>query len=319
MIDTDSKTVARIFAILSAIFYAQGLFFVKRCTLTDVHTVIIFRSITNAMMSVMHGKANGVKLFVGWQSSNGLIIRGCFAIMASAGSMLATQYLTLSVFGVFTRLEMMTLMITGILFMGNKFDINVLVTILLCIFGLTLVIAPSLYGLGEKEDLSLKWNYNDFVGLGLATIWLIGDTTQIAITTKILVGGSTTVFHAVFYQSLILLIFIALLVIYNGVPVIYYWGDLFNYFGVSISMYLGTYLAAESYRVEKDLGVQTILESPYAIAFFFYDAVFFGTEISAANWFGCFLVVASALWAVYLAHRKDRVIDSHAVDQQIDV
>ena len=303
---TESKTLARVYAVVASVAFAAGLMFVKLCTKTDIKAIIILRGICNVVMVLIQSHMSGIPLFSDWQTVAALNIRGIFFIMAVGGSFAATRFLKLAVFGVFTRLEGITLLIAGVIFMKNRFDWRILIAILISIIGVLLVIAPSIFGFksSKEEDLSLEWNYNDVIGVIIGFIWLAGDTGQIVMVAQILVGNVSTT-ASMFFQNIAMIWFAAIWTVCTEETQNYYIDEVPYYICMCGCFYLAIYTLGESLRVEKNLGLQTILESPYAIALFLFEALIFKSSISAANWVGGFLVTACAAWSVLLAHENE--------------
>lgn len=317
----ESKTVARIFSVLSAVTFATGLMFVKLCKKTDVKAIIILRGIFNFILVYAHSTATKVPVFTDWQTASALLLRGVFCIMAIGGSFLITRFLKLAVFGVFTRLESIVLMLMGVLLMKNKFDWKIAVAVLLSIVGVTLVIAPSIFGFEstQQEDLSLQWNYQDIIGLLIGIVWMTGDVGQIILMAKILVGDISTQ-ATIFFQCMTLVWFAGVWTICTETTQEFYLEEAWYYVGVIVSFYIAIFSLAESLRVEKNLGIQTVLESPYAISCFLFEAIIFQSGISFANWLGGLLVTACAVWSVLLAqHPEEDIQQSSKASEKIEL
>jgi drug/metabolite transporter (DMT)-like permease len=297
---TDSVKVARVYCFVANILFAVGLFF-SRISISQPNTVNLIRGIGCVLGLVLYSKLTGESIMVrDWKKFDWVILRSVITSIPSILTVFAIQHIKISVFAISTRVEMIFIYLLGIKYMGNKFDWKILIAGASCIIGVVLVIAPSLFGLGDPDSntLELHWTPSEIVGIILLLLWLIVDVLQVLISSKVM--GMMTPTQAVFYLNMMITINSSLAIILTDGKTDFHFSEIPIYIAMVLIMILAQLVISETFRVEKNIGVISVINCNYLVATMILDVIFLGTQVSLVNVVGSLLVACGSVMTVII-------------------
>lgn len=298
-LSTESRVVARVYNFVACIIYALALFFIKRCHSPPM-TISFMRGSLNIVFTLIQQYFTKEDYFKGWSSMDWSLTRSVFAMCPTILAIYIVKYIKISVFAILTRLQMIIVFFLGIYFLGTRFDARILLATGVSILGVVLVIAPGVLGLGQsdKDNLNLSFTTEELFGLFLFLFWLLTDSTTIIITSKVM--GLVTVSQSVVHMNMIITLVSGIGLLFSPTGLSFNTDDILNYVLIALCYYIGQMLVSESFRVEKNPSILTVIGCNYPISCLLLDVLFIGTRPSTANLLGCAIVTGSSMWAVFL-------------------
>lgn len=296
---TENKTIARAYGAISCLCFAVALFTIKICK-TDSLSALWIRGFGGLFLSVWQIKSAGESVYPGSQKLFMTVLRSLCLTTAICITFIGVKLISITVWAILNRFQMITLYVASIFFMGIKFDKRVVYAAIISFFGATLVMAPSLYGFEALpgKSFELAWTATDILGVGLAMLWLLVDTTGFTIMTKISGGVSTG--QSNFLLNIFLCFAAGLMIVIRDGKFAVYWDEV-HYYILFVSCYfLGASLQFESSKVEKNMGIQAVLTCFFLLGSLFLEVFFLDTKLTLPNLCGCALVIGSSAWAVML-------------------
>ena len=297
---TDSVKVARVYCFVANGLFATGLFFSRICT-SEPNTVNVIRGIGSLLGMICYSHLTGESIVVGdWKKFDWIILRSVLSAIPPMLTVFVVQHIKISVFAISTRVEMVFVYLLGIKFMGNKFDWRIVIAGASCIFGVILVIAPSLIGLGDPNSntLELKWTASEIVGIALLILWVVVDIAQILVSSKAMSMMTPT--QAVFYLNLMITVDSSFGVIVTNGKMDFKVDEIPAYLCMVIFLIFAQLVISETFRVEKNLGVITVINCNYLVVTMILDIVFLGTKVSFVNVVGSILVACGSVMTVFI-------------------
>jgi len=298
-LSTESRTVARLYAVLCSICFSVALFAVKVCE-TDALSAVWIRGIGCLILSIWQVRSAGESLYPGPEKMALALLRVLFLSFGIGIAFIATRLISMTVWAILARFQMLALLIATIVFFGIKFDVRVVYTGILSFFGATLVIAPSLYGFESPpgQTFELTWTTSEIIGLGLLVIWLVVDTVAYTLMTKI----SSTITNG---QGNVMLncglcLMSGVMILFRDGKFNFYWHEIHIYAFFIVVYFLGSSLLFESSKAEKDMGILSVLNCSFLITSLILEMIFYKTQFTLPNFCGCVMVIFSSVWAVML-------------------
>lgn len=295
--------LGRLYCLAAWFCFTIGMFFIKRSRIDAVNMNVI-RGLGDLALMHVQAKATKKPTFVSWKHSNWALFRTIFGSVSIVAMALASKLIKLSVYSVIGRLQTIVLTFLGIYFLGNKFDYRIILVVCVSLFGVSLVIAPTLYGFppGKHGDLSLDWTPAEIAGCLLCIVNLVSESFSFIILTKMsgLVGPA----QSIYFLNLGICWSNSILLSLSPRPFQFYWEEVPLYLGCIFSYHLGQIFYTESARKEKNVGIQGILQSSVVIYSLLIDILILGATVSLPNIAGCLIVICSSIYAILIREKK---------------
>ena len=285
--------------VAAALIFSFGLFLVKLAK-SDSITMMVVRGIGNILLVMIHSWVEEEDIFKDWETTDMAVIRGLLVAFSTVVSNIAIKLIKLSLYGILVRLEMIALLLMSIFVQGNPFSWRVFISAILSFFGVSLVIAPNMYGLsvGTSGSLQLSWTHSEIIGVLLCGVWICADSSMVTFLAK--TASKVSMTQSLFTLNALIAMLGGGIKTVTGVPLTLYWDDIGYYVATTFVYYFAVLLMNESFRTEKNVGMQAILMSVYVVGCFALDMIFLGTRLSVWNWVGCTIILAATIWAVLI-------------------
>lgn len=297
---TESVQVARVYCFVANALFATGLFFSRVCT-SEPYTVNLIRGIGSMVGMIIYSRLTGETIGIrDWLKFDWVLLRSFLSALPPMLTVFVVQHIKISVFAISTRTEMIFVYLLGIKYMGNKFDSRILVAGAFCIFGVVLVIAPSLMGLGDPNTttLELQWSPSEIVGVILIIFWLVLDVAQILVSSKAM--GMMTPTQAVFYINMVITFDSSVGLILTRGSMDFKTDEIPVYLSMVMFLIFAQLVISETFRVEKNLGVISVINCNYLVVTMILDILFLGTRVSFVNVVGSVLVAGGSMMTVFI-------------------
>ena len=203
----------------------------------------------------------------------------------------STKLLPITIYSILSRLNVFAVFFINILFMKEPFKLMPLVYSLISFFGISLVIAPSIYGLGSDNQNGLEFHWTTPEILGLITVTCHLAANGIGRTFSSKIANDVGVVQSVFFLNLFLAFLYSFFLLYQ--PIEWKWSEWHNYLGVSFGTWIYQLLFVDSMRREPDATIVALIQSSVILFTMAIDYWLLNTHITPINIVGALIVAAT--------------------------
>lgn len=295
--------LGRFYCLAAAFFFTICLYFIRECKVSAINVNMI-RGIGDILIVYFQARIQKKKLFDNWKCCQWSLFRTVFGSISIVGLAIASKLIKISIYAVICRLQGVLLTFLGIIYLGNKFDYRIVIAAFVCLFGVTLVIAPSIYGFkpGRGGDLSLTWTLTEIIGVIMSLVVVFAESFSLLILTK--ASGFVNSVQSIQFLNIGICLLNGFILLWNPTGFEFHWNEVPYYLGVIFGYWFGQIAYTESAKREKNVGIQGILQSSSVIYALLIDVAIFGVKVSGPNMVGCLIVVVSSIYAVMLREHK---------------
>ena len=289
-------SIGRIEALLSSVFFALMYYFIKASSHNAAQLAVV-RGVGNMLILYVHSRITKESLFGSWKELDICCSRGALGV-ASIGFMIqSNKLLPISLYSILGRMNVFGILIMSMVYMGHRFSLKQLLLILGSVFGVTLVICPSIYGLDTSgsRGIEFNWTRDELLGLASAGGFIMMNGFARVFGSKF--ANDVGVCQSVFYLNLFLSLFYSLIVVYT--PIVWQASEVVNYIGLSVVSYVYQLLFVDSMRREEDPNIIAIIQSSVILFSMAIDVVLLGNQLNKYNILGAAIVAGTTVLAMY--------------------
>lgn len=300
--DSEGTNLGRVYALGTQLTYVCSLFILKMCR-TDALSLAFYRGMGCCMIVYAISKYKGFSLFVSWDHVGLSSMRSLFGASSIMCAFIANKLVNISVITVVTRLQTIVLTLMGVVLLNNPFDVKILLAGFMSILGVVLVVSPSVLGLAGDSDrgLELQWTIGEILGVLLSVGFVITNSFSYIVLSS--AAGRVSIYHLVFYLNMGVCLISSVMMVVRGAHVEYVVEETVYYILMIIGLFVSQMMFSESARLEKNVGVQAVLQSSSVIYSIFIDVAIMGNSVSVVNVVGVIIVICTSVYAVNISHR----------------
>lgn len=293
--------MGRIFSLISMICFSLNFYFTK-ISLSGGFENSLARGLVCLVCLYLISLFTKEKLFTTHKETTFVVLRSLLAPFLGISLSFALKFVKLSVFVVVSRTKAILMAYFGVWFLGDKFDYRSIIAAIIGIIGVSLVIAPGIYGFvtEDKNTLAMEWTPGELFGLFLTFVYMIVDCIDYLMLVIISEKNSPDQTNFIYY------IFSCLMngsVLAADHTTTWRTEDIGAYLGMGFSFYLANYLYVEGAALETNIAIQGTLQTSTTLFSVIFDILFLGVRLSMPNIIGCLLIVGSTLWVVLLSDK----------------
>lgn len=210
--------------------------------------------------------------------------------------MQSTKLLPITVYSILSRLNVFAVFIINLAFMKEAFRWRPLILAIISFFGISLVVNPSMWGLGSENQSGIEfhWTTPELLGILTVTCHLAANGFGRAFSSKI--ANDVGVAQSVFFLNLFLAFLYSFFLIFT--PIDWKWQEWPNYLGVSFGTWIYQLLFVDSMRREPDPTIIALIQSSVILFTMAIDVYLLDTKISVVNIIGALIVAATTVASI---------------------
>ena len=246
------------------------------------------RSIINCGMLGLIALAKKYDFYVNKTSLNQCLVRGFWAMLSIAFNMQCNKLLSITVFSILSRLNTFGVIFLSVFYMGKDFTWKPVVLALVSFLGVTLVVCPSIYGLGSRDAKGIEFKGTPSEYLGLFTAFMFIATNSMGRVWSSKIANDVGICQSVFYLNLCLGLLYSIVVGFD--PIEWKSSEWANYLLIGVGNLIYQIIFVDSMKRESDPNVTAIIQSSLIIFTMTIDYFLIGEHISVVNVIGASIV-----------------------------
>lgn len=212
----------KLYILISSFIFALGYTSFKYSPLNYLEMGFL-RAICSFFLSFLTARSKGTSLYGSADFVDKSLMRIICVAVSAIFINLSNKLISVSIFGVMSRMKVFIAVIFDSTLLGMPFDIRILVLIVCSIFGVTLVICPSIYGIGDSQGLEISGTFMEYMGLLSTFGFMVFDCLSIVALIKF--AKSVPTVQNLFYSYALVCMISGILMTPSAPPESHDWTD----------------------------------------------------------------------------------------------